>query len=57
MGTRHRNRYVGFVTADGELFGFVIRDTIRECPAIYGYGMDSGAAIRATIDLLKTLNG
>jgi hypothetical protein len=50
-----QKRYVGFVHADGERFGFVIRDSARRCPAIHGYGNDVRAAVRAVVHLLRAL--
>jgi hypothetical protein len=56
MRSAQRRRYVGLIHAEGERFGFVIRDSARRCPAIHGYRNDARAAVRAVAHLLRALN-
>jgi hypothetical protein len=51
-----KTRYVGILLAGDDGFGFVIRDSARQCPAIHGHRMNVRAAVRAVVDLLTTLN-
>jgi hypothetical protein len=57
MGSANKKkRYVASLHRDQQGFGFVIRDSAGQCPAIHGFRKDVRAAVTVVMDLLKLLN-